>query len=69
MTELFTVLPPGAPASVRVESPIVVLLLSIVDTEPGAVKTDVLQVAQAPDTVDHHIAQPSIAGGGQIDLL
>ena len=69
-TELFPVVPPGSPASVRVESPVIVFLMSIVDTEPGAVKTDVLQFGQAPpDTVDHPLAQPAIASGGQIDLL
>ena len=68
-TELFPVVPPGPPASVRVESPVVVFLLAIVDTQPGAVKTDVLQVGQGPDTNDHLTAEPPIASGRQIDLL
>ena len=68
-TELFSVLPPGAPAGVRVESPVVVFLLAVVDTQSGAVKTHVLQARQGPDINDHLTAEPTIASGGQIDLL
>ena len=68
-TEPLPVDPLGAPAGVRVESPVVVFLLAIVDTQPGAVKTDVLQVRKGPDTNDHLTAEPTIASGGQIDLL
>ena len=53
----------------RVESPVVVFLLAVVDTQSGAVKTHVLQVRQGPDTNDHLTAEPPIASGGQIDLL
>ena len=53
----------------RVESPVVVFLASIVHTDPGAVKTDVLQVGEGPDSNDHLTTEPAIVSGGQIDLL
>ena len=69
-TELFSVVPPGAPASVRIESSVVMFLPSIVNTDPGAVETDVLQGAvETPDTTNDLTAEPAIASGGQINLL
>ena len=69
-TELFSVMPPGSPASVRIESPIVVFLVAVVHTDPGAVETDVLQGAvETPDTTNDLTAEPAIASGGQINLL
>ena len=69
-TELFSVMPPGSPASVRVESPVVVFLVAVVHTDPGAVETDVLQAAvERPDTNNDLTAEPAIASGGQINLL
>ena len=53
----------------RVESPVVVFLLSVVKTEPGAVKTHVLQLLEAGDNSDDLTAEPAIVCGGQIDLL
>ena len=68
-TELFSVMPPGSPASVRVESPIVVFLVAVVHTDPGAVEADVLQVGEAPDINDDLTPEPAIASCGQINLL